>query len=132
MSHLSDIEKYKIYMSNIPSRKYLTINVYIAAIDTTETRVQMHAHNAGCMLDPALVASNPLDRRSTAEIPQPLTPRCTDLQFDFDDHDSKKINTSGHVAEKNDQTKPNYNMRSTVHSRGCSAFLLPIGLVSEP
>ena len=43
----------------------------------------LHAHNAGYMLDPALVASNSLDRRSTTEIPQHRTPGCTNLQFRF-------------------------------------------------
>ena len=45
----------------------------------------VHAHNAGCVLDPALVASNFLDRRSTTEIPLHRTPGCTNLQFRFND-----------------------------------------------
>ena len=61
----------------------------------------LHAHNAGCMLDPALVASNSLDRRSTTEIPQHRTPGCTNLQFCFNDHEcmrkSKMRKTNVHA-----------------------------------
>ena len=74
----------------------------------------LHAHNAGCVLDPALVASNSLDRRSTTEIPQHQTPGRTNLQFRFNDQ---------HPVRRSSGEIPNYGLSlQHVHAQDAGQF----------
>ena len=75
-------------MSNIVNQSIDLVSEWHYIFERSKRRKRestLHAHNAGCVLDPALVASNSLDRRSTTEIPLHRTPGCTNLQFRFND-----------------------------------------------